>query len=193
MSMAVRSSLAMVLLLGSVTACSTPGAKRPLPPDTDKDGVPNSVDQCPNEAEDYDGDRDGDGCPDFDESGHAILDVDDRCPIILDCEEEFIDYDGCPDVILVFERDSAALTGKQLEIIEELAQELTTRKKVERLRIDGQFAAGETEAVAIRRAEAVRQRLVADGIPAGMLEISAAAAPAGSEGFVSFFALACTQ
>ena len=32
--------------------------------DNDGDGIPNSVDRCPHLLEDYDGDRDLDGCPD---------------------------------------------------------------------------------------------------------------------------------
>jgi len=123
----------------------------------------------------------------------VILDVDDRCPIILDCEEGFIDYDGCPDVILVFERDSSTPTEKHLEIIDDLAQEIETRKRVKRLRIDGHFAAGEAEAIAIERSQAVRDRLIARRVPATMLETAAAAAPPSSSGFVSFFALECAQ
>ncbi|MBN2188896.1 MAG: OmpA family protein, partial [Chitinispirillaceae bacterium] len=37
-------------------------------PDADKDGVPDSLDKCPNLPEDIDGFDDGDGCPDYDES-----------------------------------------------------------------------------------------------------------------------------
>jgi hypothetical protein len=33
-------------------------------PDHDADGVPNASDRCPDLAEDVDGDRDEDGCPD---------------------------------------------------------------------------------------------------------------------------------
>jgi hypothetical protein len=36
--------------------------------DNDGDGIADNRDQCPNEPEDYDGDRDIDGCPDT-ESG----------------------------------------------------------------------------------------------------------------------------
>ena len=32
--------------------------------DTDLDGIINDADDCPLEAEDYDGDQDTDGCPD---------------------------------------------------------------------------------------------------------------------------------
>ena len=32
--------------------------------DNDGDGVPNNIDRCPHLLEDYDGDRDLDGCPD---------------------------------------------------------------------------------------------------------------------------------
>ena len=31
--------------------------------DSDLDGIPNDYDACPSDAEDFDGDRDTDGCP----------------------------------------------------------------------------------------------------------------------------------
>ena len=33
--------------------------------DNDQDGIQDHVDKCPNEAEDFDGDQDEDGCPDL--------------------------------------------------------------------------------------------------------------------------------
>ncbi|MFT6397418.1 MAG: hypothetical protein ACJAYU_002171, partial [Bradymonadia bacterium] len=35
--------------------------------DRDEDGFPNAIDECPDRAEDYDGDQDDDGCPDEDD------------------------------------------------------------------------------------------------------------------------------
>ncbi len=162
--------LARVILVWGV-ACSAPSANRPGAADADEDGVPDHIDQCPREQEDYDGHRDGDGCPDFDESSHEILDVDDRCPIILDCDEEFVDFDGCPDVVLSFAPGSATLTDEHGELVDELAVELEGRKRVKRLRVDGYSAADEAELLAGERAQAVVDRLVARGIAATMLEL----------------------
>ncbi|MBL4635854.1 MAG: hypothetical protein JKY56_18485 [Kofleriaceae bacterium] len=185
-------TFALVFMVCGGVACSTATVNRPYAPDSDKDGVPNSADLCPNEPEDYDGYLDADGCPDFDGSDHAILDVEDRCPIVLDCEGGISDFDGCPDVFLVFERNGTALTKKHLEIIDELAEEIMTRKMVKRLRIDGYFATDEAAALAAQRSELVRERLIALGVASVMLTMRAADVPDGASGFVSFFALECT-
>lgn len=61
--------------------------------DTDGDGIIDSVDQCPTEAEDKDGYEDRDGCPDPDNDQDGILDGADRCPNQPGPAEN----NGCPD------------------------------------------------------------------------------------------------
>jgi outer membrane protein OmpA-like peptidoglycan-associated protein len=70
----------------------------PPPPDRDGDQVEDARDQCPDEAEDVDGDRDHDGCPDLDRDNDGILDADDRCPDRPEDVDQFEDVDGCPDL-----------------------------------------------------------------------------------------------
>ena len=65
--------------------------------DSDGDGIPDDVDQCPNEPEDFDGFEDEDGCPDPDNDGDGILDVNDGCPNDPEDFDGFEDEDGCPD------------------------------------------------------------------------------------------------
>jgi outer membrane protein OmpA-like peptidoglycan-associated protein len=65
--------------------------------DSDGDGIPDDVDQCPNEPEDFDGFQDEDGCPDPDNDGDGILDVNDSCPNDPEDIDGFQDEDGCPD------------------------------------------------------------------------------------------------
>lgn len=48
--------------------------------DADGDGVADSVDECPDIAEDYDDFAESDGCPDLDNDADGIPDVDDECP-----------------------------------------------------------------------------------------------------------------
>jgi len=48
--------------------------------DRDGDGIPDSVDRCPDEPEDYDGFQDDDGCPDLDNDNDGVPDAQDRCP-----------------------------------------------------------------------------------------------------------------
>lgn len=77
------------------------GAEEPMVTgvqDTDKDGIPDNVDQCPTIAEDIDGFQDADGCPDPDNDGDGILDVNDDCPNQAEDIDGWQDSDGCPDV-----------------------------------------------------------------------------------------------
>jgi len=69
--------------------------------DADGDQLPDVVDICPNEPEDYDGDRDNDGCRDIDPAGDVdgdgVRNIDDMC---LDTPEDLDghnDFDGCPE------------------------------------------------------------------------------------------------
>ncbi len=64
-------------------------------PDLDGDGIPDSVDKCPDVAEDKDGDHDEDGCPepDMDTDGDGVVDRIDACVDVPGPQE----YDGCPD------------------------------------------------------------------------------------------------
>ena len=66
-------------------------------PDNDGDGIPDSRDKCPNEAEDKDGFQDEDGCPNPDNDGDGIPDIADKCPNEPEDKDGFEDEDGCPD------------------------------------------------------------------------------------------------
>jgi outer membrane protein OmpA-like peptidoglycan-associated protein len=65
--------------------------------DRDGDGIPDSVDACPDEPEDKDGFQDEDGCPDPDNDGDGIPDAIDKCPNEPEDKDGFQDADGCPD------------------------------------------------------------------------------------------------
>jgi len=65
--------------------------------DSDLDGIMDTFDQCPHEPEDYDGDRDDDGCPESDKDGDGIDDDKDECPKLPEDPDGFQDSDGCPD------------------------------------------------------------------------------------------------
>jgi outer membrane protein OmpA-like peptidoglycan-associated protein len=67
-------------------------------PDADGDKIPDELDNCPNEAEDFDGFQDEDGCPDLDNDGDGIADADDKCPNEPEDMDGFEDEDGCPDL-----------------------------------------------------------------------------------------------
>jgi outer membrane protein OmpA-like peptidoglycan-associated protein len=75
-----------------------PSPKAPPPdPDTDGDGILDSADRCPSEAEDKDGFEDDDGCPDPDNDKDALEDASDRCPLEAEDKDSFEDDDGCPE------------------------------------------------------------------------------------------------
>jgi len=65
--------------------------------DRDHDGIADTVDKCPNDAEDKDGFEDTDGCPDPDNDGDGIADTVDKCPNDAEDKDGFEDTDGCPD------------------------------------------------------------------------------------------------
>jgi hypothetical protein len=66
-------------------------------PDRDGDGIPDDLDKCPDNPEDFDGFQDEDGCPDVDNDGDGILDINDLCPNVPETFNGFEDQDGCPD------------------------------------------------------------------------------------------------
>ena len=66
--------------------------------DSDGDGIPDDVDQCPDMPEDRDGFQDEDGCPDFDNDNDGIYDAQDQCPNEPEDFDGFDDADGCPDL-----------------------------------------------------------------------------------------------
>ena len=69
----------------------------PDDPDTDGDGLLDSIDQCVLEAEDKDGYLDDDGCPELDNDLDGLLDAEDKCPNEPEDPDGFEDTDGCPD------------------------------------------------------------------------------------------------
>lgn len=67
------------------------------PKDSDGDGKLDKFDPCPDEAEDFDGFEDDDGCPDYDNDLDGIPDLEDTCPLAAEDYDGFADSDGCPD------------------------------------------------------------------------------------------------
>ncbi len=66
--------------------------------DTDKDGIPDDIDLCPNEPEDHKPPNPDDGCPALpDRDGDGIPDVDDKCPDQPEDFDGIDDTDGCPE------------------------------------------------------------------------------------------------
>lgn len=70
---------------------------RGIAPDGDSDGVPDETDRCPKVAEDRDGYRDSDGCPDPDNDDDGVPDSADKCRNEPETRNGVEDGDGCPD------------------------------------------------------------------------------------------------
>ncbi|MFC1610803.1 OmpA family protein [Myxococcota bacterium] len=65
--------------------------------DGDMDGVPDSLDQCPEKKEDKDDFKDDDGCPEIDNDEDNVVDEDDQCPNDPEDKDGLADEDGCPE------------------------------------------------------------------------------------------------
>lgn len=65
--------------------------------DRDGDSIANSLDACPDVAEDLDGYRDEDGCPEADNDRDGIPDELDGCPDSPEDRDGYQDEDGCPE------------------------------------------------------------------------------------------------
>ena len=65
--------------------------------DRDGDGIPDDIDKCPDDPEDFDGFEDEDGCPDPDNDKDGIPDKVDRCPNEPEDFDGDEDKDGCPE------------------------------------------------------------------------------------------------
>ncbi len=65
--------------------------------DRDGDGIPNDVDKCPDESEDFDSFEDEDGCIELDNDQDGVPDGYDSCPNEKEDKDSFQDEDGCPE------------------------------------------------------------------------------------------------
>jgi outer membrane protein OmpA-like peptidoglycan-associated protein len=162
----------------------------PPPPDTDGDGLVDPSDLCPQAAEDKDGFQDEDGCPDVDNDRDGVADADDKCPKEAETINGVKDEDGCPDkgkvkvlvegekiVILdkvFFANSKATILPTSFPLLRQVAQVIKANPQLELIRVEGHTddkgEDGVNLAISRTRAEAVRERLIMEGIDAGRLE-----------------------
>lgn len=146
-------------------------------PDSDGDGIADGDDKCPNEA----GPKENNGCPWPDRDGDGVLDKDDQCPDVAGTPSN----KGCPEVtdevvkaLNTYARNILFDTGKdtfQKSTNEVLQAMVTIFKEYP----NAQFAiGGHTDSVGSaksnqllseRRANAVRDYLISNGIAADRL------------------------
>jgi outer membrane protein OmpA-like peptidoglycan-associated protein/opacity protein-like surface antigen len=144
-------------------------------PDNDGDGIADAADRCPDEAEDVDGFQDADGCPDPDNDGDGVPDAADSCPETP--VGVAVDETGCPKAVEIkaslvlegveFESSKAVLTPNSKSTLNEVAESLAAYPEV-KIEIGGYTdSTGPAELnreLSQRRAEAVRQYLIEQGI-----------------------------
>lgn len=80
-----------------IKAADAPVEATPTSTDSDGDGIEDTADACPNEAEDKDGFEDENGCPDTDNDADGIADTTDLAPNDPEDKDGFEDGDGKPD------------------------------------------------------------------------------------------------
>jgi len=152
-----------------------PSGYEPVPPDKDKDGVPDKVDKCPDQAEDIDGFQDEDGCPDLDNDNDGVPDHNDKCPNKPETKNGYMDEDGCPDdnplgdkIVLYIDFTNSNRTIKPSSIpqLETVIEKL--RKTDGKIEIRGYTAARGSDSYNMtltqRRADAVKNYFLQRGV-----------------------------
>ncbi|MCP3059839.1 OmpA family protein [Myxococcus sp. K38C18041901] len=175
---------------GASPEATAPLTLAPAPVDTDKDGIIDSEDRCPNEPEDLDGFEDADGCPDPDNDKDGIPDTVDQCPLEAETINGVKDEDGCPDqgkssvrlegsriVILdkvYFATSKDVILRKSYGLLTQVASVLKANPQLEVVRVEGhtdsQGADAKNLNLSQRRANKVKAFLVKAGIAPERLE-----------------------
>lgn len=149
--------------------------------DTDKDGVPDAYDACPEEK----GPFSTNGCPDSD--GDGVADKDDKCP----GEKGSIATDGCApkvsasnngmggskaEVITYFETASYALSSSQKQKLDEVAAQLKANSSYTVVLSGHADARGDgdyNQSLSQNRANEAKKYLTKKGISASRIETKA--------------------
>lgn len=151
--------------------------------DSDRDGIPDSADKCPQAPEDVDGFEDADGCPDPDNDRDGVPDKSDKCPLAPGPA----DAEGCPKAVRVdlaigqivllqpieFATNKDTVLEQSAPVLEEVRATLAANPQFVRVRIEGHTdARGSNHKnldLSARRAESVRAWLVGHGISSSRL------------------------
>lgn len=157
--------------------------------DKDRDGVPDSLDLAPDNAEDLDGWQDDDGIPDPDNDEDGIPDILDLAPDQPETVNGYMDEDGVPDVKpeplfrvsgerviledLHFSTGSTELDSTAAALLDPVAAELCEYPEIQ-LEIRGftdNVGSGKANiSISQKRAEAVKAYLESAGIKGSRLK-----------------------
>jgi outer membrane protein OmpA-like peptidoglycan-associated protein len=178
---------------GEVVAPPEPRREPPPPSDRDGDGIPDTLDKCPDEPEDFDGFEDDDGCPDPDNDKDGIPDIDDLCPNEPETFNGYEDKDGCPDTVpeppkkrtavrrgridifekIHFETAKATIKPESFPTLDAVAGELTRHEQIKLLEVQGHADERGDDDYNLQltedRAQAVKRYLIEHGVDAARL------------------------
>ena len=129
-------------------------------PDRDRDGIPNECDACPDAPETFNGICDEDGCPD--------IAVDDFTSGIVTIQS-----------VLLFDKQSPRVSEMARPLLEQVAHTMLTNKDaLDLVLVLGHASRVESDgdAIALARASAVRDALIAHGVDAAHVEARGAGA-----------------
>jgi len=148
--------------------------------DTDRDGILDVDDACPDTPEDRDTFEDSDGCPEADNDRDRVSDRQDKCPNEPETYNGFEDEDGCPDRgrvvvtsssievldMIYFVKGKADIKPESMPILDAVASTLRGNPDIVKVEVGGHATDDEPEAWALasRRASAVRKALVDRGV-----------------------------
>jgi outer membrane protein OmpA-like peptidoglycan-associated protein len=176
----LRALLAALLVGCGAATPVVPSVDAALDLDRDHDGLTDAHDVCPCEAEDIDGWDDDDGCPDPDNDRDGIADACDQCPNEPETFNGICDEDGCPDhcvpdrtttriVILqqiAFARGRAVIAAESAPLVELVADAMRQLPELTLVAVIGSVDVHERPGLALARAQAVIDALVAHGVDA---------------------------
>jgi OmpA-OmpF porin, OOP family len=150
--------------------------------DRDGDGIPDISDKCPDQAEDFDGILDHDGCPEEDADKDGIPDAEDACPREPGEASEDPKKNGCPQFIrritgssdieilkqVQFAFGSAVILPESYPILDEVYRLLEANPEITLLSIEGHTDSVGSDEINDRlsadRARSCLQYLVQKGI-----------------------------
>lgn len=154
--------------------------------DSDHDGIRNLEDRCPDQAEDFDGFEDDDGCPEADNDHDGVLDDDDECPDQAGPRSN----DGCPEhghVVLRrghivifgkvhFDTGSAHIQRRSYALLDQIADVMKEHREVGHVVVEGHTDNVGPPALNLKlsreRAESVRQALIERGVSPARLRVA---------------------
>jgi outer membrane protein OmpA-like peptidoglycan-associated protein len=123
--------------------------------DSDGDGIGDDLDRCPYDAEDIDGDRDEDGCPD---EGRVVL------------EKGFIRIND----LIYFDFNKVTIQERSNSLIDEIAKVIVANPQLLKIRVEGHTDDVGSDIANLKlsqgRAESVKAALVARGVDPGRLD-----------------------